>query len=98
MKLKDAIVLGIGFSIGKCIFNIVIQCIDKFAELGNEIIDTMHDENISFDESIDKVMNNRKSRKTKHEQKEKKNHWICSRCGRVLIMDSFFFAQNIQLL
>lgn len=72
MKLKDAIVLGIGFSIGKCIFNIVIRCIDKFAELGNEIIDTMHDENISFDESIDKVVNNRKSRKTKHEQTEKR--------------------------
>lgn len=73
MKLKDAIVLGIGFSIGKVIFSTVIRCIDNIVTFGNNVIDVMNNEELSFEESVDKVMNNiRKKKNSKPEQEHKR--------------------------
>ena len=72
MKLKDAIVLGIGFSIGKVIFSTVIRCIDNIATFGNNVIDVMNNEELSFEESVDKVMNNIKKKKNSKPEQEHK--------------------------
>lgn len=63
MKLKDAIVLGIGFYIGKVIVSTVTQCIDNIVTFGNNVIDVMNNEELSFAESVNKVTNNIKTRK-----------------------------------
>lgn len=73
MKLKDAIVLGIGFSIGEVIFSTVIRCIDNIVTFGNNVIDVMNNEELPFEESVDKVMNNiRKKKNSKPEQEHKR--------------------------
>ena len=72
MKLKDAIVLGIGFSIGKVIFSTVIRCIDHIVTFGNNVIDVMNNEELSFEESVDKVMNNIKKKKNSKPEQEHK--------------------------
>lgn len=72
MKLKDAIVLGIGFSIGKIIFDTVIRCIDNIVTFGNNAIDVMNNEELSFEESVDKVMNNIKKKKNNKPEQEHK--------------------------
>ena len=72
MKLKDAIVLGIGFSIGEVIFSTVIRCIDNIVTFGNNVIDVMNNEELSFEESVDKVMNNKKKKNSKLEQEHKR--------------------------
>lgn len=74
MKLKDAIVLGIGFYIGKVIVSTVTQCIDNIVTFGNNVIDVMNNEELSFAESVNKVTNNIKTRKknSKPEQEHKR--------------------------
>ena len=72
MKLKDAIVLGIGFSIGTIIFDTVILCIDKIVTFGNNVTDVMNNEELSFAESVDKVMNNIRNKKNGKPQQEHK--------------------------
>ena len=72
MKLKDAIVLGIGFSIGEVIFSTVIRCIDNIVTFGNNVIDVMNNEELSFEESVDKVMNNIKKKKNSKPEQEHK--------------------------
>ena len=72
MKLKDAIVLGIGFSIGKVIFSTVIRCIDHIVTFGNNVIDVMNNEELSFAESVNKVTNNIKNKKNSKPEQEHK--------------------------
>ena len=73
MKLKDAIVLGIGFYIGKVIVSTVTQCIDNIVTFGNNVIDVMNNEELSFAESVNKVTNNIKNKKnSKPEQGHKR--------------------------
>lgn len=72
MKLKDAIVLGIGFYIGKVIVSTVTQCIDNIVTFGNNVIDVMNNEELSFAESVNKVTNNIKTRKNSKSEQEHK--------------------------
>ena len=51
MKLKNAIILGIGFSIGKFIFNFTVQFVDRAVDLGNDILDVMQNDGLSFEKS-----------------------------------------------
>lgn len=70
MKLKNAIILGIGFSIGKFIFNFTVEFVDRAADLGNDILEVMQNDEISFESSVDKVLKSRKRNKTKQKSKE----------------------------
>ena len=70
MKLKNAIILGIGFSIGKFIFNFTVQFVDRAVDLGNDILDVMQNDGLSFEKSVDKVLKNRKTKKQKKENKK----------------------------
>lgn len=72
MKLKDAIVLGIGFYIGKVIVSTVTQCIDNIVTFGNNVVDVMNNEELSFSESVNKVTNNIKTRKNSKPEQEHK--------------------------
>ena len=60
MKLKNAIILGIGFSIGKFIFNFTVQFVDRAVDLGNDILDVMQNDGLSFEKSVDKVLSQNK--------------------------------------
>ena len=72
MKLKDVIVLGIGFYIGKVIVSTVTQCIDNIVTFGNNVIDVMNNEELSFTESVNKVTNNIRNKKNGKPQQEHK--------------------------
>lgn len=67
MKLKNAIILGVGFSIGKFIFNFTVQFVDRAVDLGNDILDVMQNDGLSFEKSVDKVLKNRKPTKQSKE-------------------------------
>lgn len=69
MKLKNAIILGIGFSIGKFIFNFTVQFVDRFVTLANNVLDVMQNDGLSFESSVDKVLNNRKTNRSKENNK-----------------------------
>lgn len=99
MKLKDAIVLGIGFYIGKVIVSTVTQCIDNIVTFGNNVIDVMNNEELSFEESVDKVMNNIKKKKTANRSKSIKELLdLLKKTQKSPKHGLFSFAQNIQLL
>lgn len=70
MKLKNAIILGIGFSIGKFIFNFTVQFVDRAVDLGNDILDVMQNDGLSFEKSVDKVLKNRKPTNQNKENKK----------------------------
>lgn len=73
MKLKNAIILGIGFSIGKFIFNFTVQFVDRAVDLGNDILDVMQNDGLSFEKSVDKVLKGRKPTNQNKENKKKKS-------------------------
>ena len=70
MKLKNAIILGIGFSIGKFIFNFTVKFVDRAVDLGNDILDVMQNDGLSFEKSVDKVLKNRKPTNQNKENKK----------------------------
>lgn len=69
MKLKNAIILGIGFSIGKFIFNFTVQFVDRFVTLANNVLDVIQNDGLSFESSVDKVLNSRKTNQSKENNK-----------------------------
>ena len=76
MKLKNAIILGIGFSIGKFIFNFTVQFVDRAVDLGNDILDVMQNDGLSFEKSVDKVLESRKRNETKQKKSKESNKII----------------------
>lgn len=69
MKLKNAIILGIGFSIGKFIFNFTVQFVDRFVTLANDVLNVMQNDGISFENSVNKVLKSRKTKQSKESNK-----------------------------